>query len=64
MDLAAALEAAPRSMIEFMHGDFDLGDPVPWHGWDLAPPLIQMLLAIADAFFHATIVAWKMGWIV
>ena len=55
----AALEAAARSMIEFMHRSFELCLPVEGHSRDIAPALGQMLLEIADVLFHVSVLTWK-----
>ena len=60
----AAVEAAPGTVIEIMDRDFDRqGEEVGLDGCGLEA-LIQSGLEVADAFFHATVVAGKVGWIV
>jgi len=55
----AAVKAAPRTVIEIMGGDFDRqGEEVGLDGCGLEA-LIQSGLEVADAFFHAAVVAGK-----
>lgn len=60
----AAFEAAPRSVIEFMGSDFDGQGQIRRHARQGWLPLGQSGLEVADAFFHAAIVAGQMGWII
>ena len=60
----AAVKAAPGAVIEIMDGHFDRQGEVVRHFGGGIQPLIQGGLEVADAFFHATVVAGKVGWII
>ena len=60
----AAVEAAAGAVIEIMDGHFDRQGEVVRHCDGGIQPLIQGGLKVADAFFHAAIVAGKVGRIV
>ena len=58
----AALEAAPRVVIEFVGDDFSEQSQVQidFRDWRKA----RAALKVADTFFHAAVVAGKVWWII
>ena len=60
----AAFEAAPRTVVEIMGGDFHRQGKVSRRIGCVLQPLVQGGFETADDFFLRSVVARKMGWIV